>query len=68
MIESYTQTSTSTSTRLNFRSRKNWPPYLVSRNVSDHVVRTVQRVGQGVLVCCLVQLLKYSCRTNDSGT
>lgn len=51
-IQSYTQTTTLTNIKLTDRTRS--PPYLVSRNVTDHVVRTVKRIGQGVFVCCLV--------------
>lgn len=37
-------------------------PYLLGRDVTDHEVGAVQRVGEGVFVGCLVQLLNYLCR------
>lgn len=51
-IQSYDQSTTLPNIRVSVRTRR--PPYLVSRNVTDHVVRTVQTVGQGVFVCCLM--------------
>ncbi len=41
--------------------QKNPHPYLVRGHTADHVVRAVQRVGQGVFVRCFMQLLNYTC-------
>lgn len=44
VTESYVPTTESTNIRL-IVCQKRCPPYLVNRNVTDHVVRTEQRVG-----------------------